>query len=171
MTLAEAGELASIGSFALSMILALIKLWPDIVRRGGSMISRAILILVIIGIISAGVSLYASLYIKPAGVSVVSQQYYLVGKDGSLLRISGLDQYGLNIKKEKMAMIYGNNNNEMVPTYILSFKKAPSFVDITNQQGATTSARQINPNEYMVQFNSIGFGSPTVECDFKIQIY
>jgi hypothetical protein len=296
MNLAEAGSLASIGSFILAAILALVKFWPDIIRRGGSMISRAILVLLIIGILSAGFSLYAAWYIKPSiseipaigqketkdkseemiafayeeikvppdkavGLGAIklkvmeaspfsysvrimvedaaiafletgdtptsdtkqiiypdstltmksisemnnfkaigikgtatlavtyyrgyktaekmptkaeqrqaNSSYYLIGKNGDILKIDGLDQYDLNIKKDNMLIMKGKSGDK-VPTYILSFKKAPNYVDVTNQEGATTNVKQITPYEYNVQFYSPGWGIPGVECDFRIQVY
>lgn len=70
MNLSEAGSIASIGSFALAAILALIKVWPEIIRRGGSKIPKAILLLLIMGIISAGFAVYASWYMHPELTSI-----------------------------------------------------------------------------------------------------
>jgi len=58
MSLSEIGSIASIGSFVLAAILAIVQNWAKIIKGDGPMLSKIILILVIIGILGAGLSVY-----------------------------------------------------------------------------------------------------------------
>ncbi len=172
MNLQNCANIATIAGFVLFTIMVLIDRWYQMIKWGRPYLPKIALAALISAVISAGVSLYAVWYIKPPipEVSAVSHEYYLVSKDGTILKNNGLDQYGINIKKANIAMMKGSNN-ENVPTYILLFKKTPAYVDVANQEGAVTNVKQINPNEYRVQFYSTGWLDGAVECDFKIQLY
>lgn len=96
--------------------------------------------------------------------------YYLVSKDGKILKNIKSDKYGLFIKKKDRPLMDGNND-ELVPTYIIRFNKPPTDFDIITQEAAIPKREKINSNEWQVQFRAIGFCNPTIECNFKILLY
>jgi hypothetical protein len=153
--------------------------WSEIVKRGKPYLPKIALAFLILGVIGAGFSLYAAWCIKshiPAIPIAEHQQAniihdnYLVSKDGDLLKIDGINKYDLHTKKDNLLIMKGKSG-EKVPTYILLFTKAPAHVEVTNQEGATTNLKEITPYEYNVQFYSTGWGSPAVECYFRIEVY
>lgn len=60
MQLSEWASIAAIANFILFAVIELIDRWPQILKRGKPILPKIALIFLVMGIISAGVSLYAS---------------------------------------------------------------------------------------------------------------
>jgi len=107
-------------------------------------------------------------------LAIAAPEYYLIGKDGSIIYHSGANKYGLFVKREDNK-IEKEGAQENVITYLLTFKKSPSHIpDVTTQEGAIPNVKQVDVNLYEAQFLiNVGayFGSPrTIECNFKVTI-
>jgi hypothetical protein len=62
----------------------------------------------------------------------------------------------------------------MIHKYILRFKKSPSRIEVTTQEGAIHTVRRIDADVFEIIFHSSegGWGgSAIVECNFKVQVY
>jgi hypothetical protein len=106
-------------------------------------------------------------------IAIAAPEIYLIGKDGSRMSNSGVNKYGLFVKREDKEEIIGGKKY-IFPIYILRFKKSPSNIEITTQEGAVPTNKRIDANVFEVIFHpaETGFmGSGTVECNFKIQVY
>ena len=104
---------------------------------------------------------------------IAAPEIYLIGKDGSMISNSGVDKYGLFVRRVDREEIIGKIKY-IFPKYILKFKKIPSNIEVTNQEGTVPTVKRIDANVYEVIFHpaETGFmGSGTVECNFKLQVY
>lgn len=83
MRLSDWGSIACILSFVLAAVLALIDRWPQMTSKGGPVLPKIVLGLMIIGIISAGFAVYASWYIHPKlrPISQVNQENIVPQKE------------------------------------------------------------------------------------------
>jgi hypothetical protein len=108
--------------------------------------------------------------IKSEQKNTASLDYYLISKDGTILKNIKLDKYGLFVTKTTKDLIVLNKTIKC-PIYILRFKNSPAYFDVTTRQRATPEVKQIDTNTYEVEFTAAGYGNPVVECDFKVQIY
>lgn len=103
-----------------------------------------------------------------------SQKYYteyaLVSKDGSVLSHKGFKEYGLHVKHE-MVSISESRTEDLVPEYLIKFEKVPDYFEISTREGAVVRLKQESPLVFKLRFVSPGYGSPVIECNFKIQAY
>ena len=103
-----------------------------------------------------------------------SQKYYseysLVSKDGKVLSHKGFKEYGLHAEC-KMVPISQSRALELVPEYIINFKKVPDYFEVSTREGAVVNLQQESPLVFKLRFVSPGYGSPVIACNFKIQAY
>ena len=97
-------------------------------------------------------------------------EYALVGKDGTVLSSKGFKNYGLQVVLRQVP-IDQNRPNQLVPEYEIMFEKIPDYFEVTNREGGVVRLSQASPTNYILRFVGAGYGSPVIECNFKIQAY
>ncbi|MBT4640738.1 MAG: hypothetical protein HOC09_18105 [Deltaproteobacteria bacterium] len=99
----------------------------------------------------------------------ISFEYAIVNQDGTILSHRGFKEYGLHVIPN--AKLKKGDPNYGIPGYTLSFKKLPEYFEISTREGAVVKLSQIGPMNFTLIFVGVGFGSPTISCNFKIQVY
>ena len=87
-------------------------------------------------------------------------EYALVSSDGTVLSHKGFKDYGLHVTL-----------NISGPEYTLKFAKAPDYFEVTTREGGVVRLKQLSPLEYELKFVGAGYGSPLIQCNFKVQAY
>ena len=102
------------------------------------------------------------------GISIVtafvSKKYYseyaLVSSGGNVLSHKGFKEYGLHVK-------FDASTSE----YTIEFAKTPSYFEVTTQEGGVVILSHASSLSYKLRFVGAGYGSPLIQCNFKIQAY
>lgn len=87
-------------------------------------------------------------------------EYALVSSDGKVLSHKGFKDYGLHVKLDPNGL-----------EYTLEFAKAPDYFEITTREGVVVRLDQKSPLVYALRFVGAGYGSPLMQCNFKVQAY
>ncbi|MFI5332244.1 MAG: hypothetical protein ACHQ2F_14580, partial [Desulfobaccales bacterium] len=94
-------------------------------------------------------------------------KYALIDKAGKTIILKNFGEYGLYVEKN----IIKTQDNDTYPIYIISFDKEPDYFEVSTNEGATHKIEHIGNKKYHLKFVGFGFGSPIIDCDFKIQAY
>jgi|SRR5581483_1271365 len=100
-------------------------------------------------------------------LQTVSPKFALVNSAGSVVTRKNFGEYGLIVEKRIVPL----PENRSYPEYRLRFDREPDYFDVTTRTGAVSQVEPAAPKEYKVIFIGSGYGSPTVETDFKITAY
>lgn len=111
-------------------------------------------------------------------VSIITQfksrkyytEYALVGKDGAVLSHKGFKDYGLHIVCTSVP-IDQDRIDQLIPEYKIEFSKTPDYFEVSTREGAVVRLKQESPLVFKLRFVGVGFGSPVIACNFKIQAY
>jgi len=97
-------------------------------------------------------------------------EYTLVSSDGTVLSHKGFKEYGLLVKLA-FVPVDDSRHETLVPEYSVQFAKVPSYFEVTTREGGVVMLHQESPLSYKLRFVGAGYGSPVIQCNFKIQAY
>jgi|LGVE01.1.fsa_nt_gb hypothetical protein len=103
-------------------------------------------------------------------IGKMSPDYAIVSGDGVILRHRGFGDFGLYVELESVP-VAPDREGTVVPEYRISFTRVPDYFEVTTMQGAVVSMKQSGPLEYRLRFVGAGYGSPVMQCNFKVQAF
>lgn len=100
-------------------------------------------------------------------IATVGPRYALVSSDGTILEQKNFSEYGLAVKTVEEHTAEGSTWT----VYHLQFAHEPEHFEIRTNDGATPGVDKIGPQEYRVVFVGVGFGSPVVTANFRVNVF
>jgi hypothetical protein len=122
------------------------------------------------GTVASAVIAFAALGLSASAIWRTERnapRYAVVRRDGSVESRLNFEDYGLFVQLEKRSWHSPGDK----PVYVLRFARDPDYFEVTTHVAAVPQVMRTARHQYEVFFVGAGYGSPIVECDFKVQAY